>query len=159
MMLWLLWFYKLNKVMMFWLLWFYKLNKVMMRWLLWFYKLNKVMMFWLLWFWKLNEVMMLWLLWFWYGWLNEEINHIKNLVLSCFILFSKTSLNQLLKHFSSPFQLHPGAALCQRLENTVNTSAFSSSSLQEWPQTTQFTWFSVAVRPKNLVNTCGFWSV
>ena len=29
----------------------------------------------------------------------------------------------------------------------------NSSSLQEWPQTTQFTWFSVAVRPKNLVNT------
>ena len=45
-----------------------------------------------------------------------------------------------------PFQLHPGAAPCQRLENAVSTSVFSSSSLQEWPQTMQFRWFSVAVR-------------
>ena len=29
-----------------------------------------------------------------------------------------------------PFQLHPGAGLCQQLQNTVNTSVFSSSSLQ-----------------------------
>ena len=44
-------------------------------------------------------------------------------------------------------QLHPGGGLCQQLQSTVNTSVFSSSSLQEWPQTTQFAVFSVAVRP------------
>ena len=30
-----------------------------------------------------------------------------------------------------PFQLHPAAALCQRLENAINTSVFNSSSLQK----------------------------
>ena len=30
--------------------------------------------------------------------------------------------------------------------NAVSTSVFRSSSLQEWPQTMQRTWFSVAVR-------------
>ena len=33
--------------------------------------------------------------------------------------------------------------------NAVSTSVFRSSSLQEWPQTMQCTWFSVAVRLKN----------
>ena len=32
---------------------------------------------------------------------------------------------------SLPFQLHPAAALCQRLENAINTSVFNSSSLQK----------------------------
>ena len=45
-------------------------------------------------------------------------------------------------------QLHSGGGLCQQLQNTVNTSVFSSSSLEKWPQTTQWTGFSVAVRPK-----------
>ena len=47
-----------------------------------------------------------------------------------------------------PFQLHPGAPRGQRLENTVNTSVFSSSSPQQWPKTMQFTAFFVAVRQK-----------
>ena len=51
-----------------------------------------------------------------------------------------------------PFQLHPGAPRGQRLENTVNTSVFSSSSPQQWPKTMQFTAFFVAVRQKSCKN-------
>ena len=41
-----------------------------------------------------------------------------------------------------------GAPLDRRLQNTVNASVFSSSCLQAWPQTMQFTGFYVAVRQK-----------
>ena len=49
-----------------------------------------------------------------------------------------------------------GAPLDRRRQNTVNTSVFSPSCLQAWPQTIQFTGFYVAARQKNLVRTDGF---
>ena len=46
------------------------------------------------------------------------------------ILFFPRGTHRIAVRVTPPFQLHPGAALCQRLENTVSTNVFSSSGLR-----------------------------